>query len=81
MRNAYLSDSEESELYILLKPREATLAEPLRVLPRRIERSLYGRLTIEEIEGLSARFMEGNRDFPRARRYFEVRPGEGLVDR
>lgn len=56
MGGTYLSDSEENELYVLLKPRETGLPEPLRDLLRRVERSLYERLTIEEIEGLSQRF-------------------------
>ena len=51
-----LSDGEEIELYVLLKPRETSLAAPLAGLLRRIERSLYQRMTIEEIEGLSGRF-------------------------
>jgi hypothetical protein len=56
MGTVFLSDSEEDELYVLLKPREAELAEALRDLLRRVERSLYARLTIEDIERLSARF-------------------------
>jgi hypothetical protein len=56
MGGILLSDSEENELYVLLKPREAGLVEALRELLRRVERSLYGRLTIEEIERLSQRF-------------------------
>ena len=56
MKEVFLSEGEESELYILLKPREPSLVEPLRELLRRIERALYERLTIEEIEALSARF-------------------------
>ncbi|MGA2764331.1 MAG: hypothetical protein ABSG17_13300 [Spirochaetia bacterium] len=56
MRTIGLSDNEEVELYVLLKPRETQLVDPLRDLLRRVERSLYQRLTIEEIEGLSARF-------------------------
>jgi hypothetical protein len=57
MAGILLSDSEENELYVLLKPREAGLAEALRELLRKVERSLYQRLTIEEIERLSARFL------------------------
>ncbi len=56
MGEILLSDSEENELYVLLKPREAGLVNALRELLRRVERSLYGRLTIEEIERLSQRF-------------------------
>jgi hypothetical protein len=56
MGNVFLSDSEEDELYVLLKPREAGLSEGLKDLLRRVERSLYARLTIEDIERLSARF-------------------------
>ncbi|MGA2614975.1 MAG: hypothetical protein ABSG38_16180 [Spirochaetia bacterium] len=61
MSATLLSDKEESELFVLLKPREAKLPEPLKDLLRRIERSLYQRLTIEEIEGLTARFSGGER--------------------
>ncbi|MGO9412980.1 MAG: hypothetical protein ACLQCB_19805 [Spirochaetia bacterium] len=56
MGGIFLSDSEEDELYVLLKPREAGLPEALKDLLRRVERSLYARLTIEEIERLSGRF-------------------------
>ncbi len=56
MAGILLSDIEENELYVVLKPREAGLAEVLRDLLRRVERSLYQRLTIEEIERLSGRF-------------------------
>jgi hypothetical protein len=56
MGTVFLSDSEEDELYVLLKPREAGLPEGLKDLLRRVERSLYARLTIEDIERLSARF-------------------------
>ncbi len=56
MAGIVLTDEEENELYILLKPREAGLAEVLRELLRKVERSLYQRLTIEEIELLSRRF-------------------------
>jgi len=51
-----LSDNEEIELYVLLKPREAILSADLAGLLRRIERSLYQRMTIEELERLSSRF-------------------------
>ncbi len=56
MGGIFLSDSEENELYVMLKPRESDLPEPLKVLLRRVEKSLYQRMTIEDIEGLSARF-------------------------
>lgn len=56
MAGIFLSDNEENELYVLLKPKEAGLGEELRELLRRVERSLYQRLTIEEIERLSGRF-------------------------
>ncbi|HVP19768.1 MAG TPA: hypothetical protein VMU36_12290 [Spirochaetia bacterium] len=56
MSGLELSDSEEIELYVLLKPREAALQAALAGLLRRIERSLYQRMTIEEIERLSGRF-------------------------
>jgi hypothetical protein len=51
-----LSSDEERELYILLKPQERTLQGPLDGLLRRIEKSLFSRLTIEEIEKLAERF-------------------------
>jgi hypothetical protein len=56
MSGILLSDSEENELYVLLKPQETGLPEALKGLLRRVEQSLYGRLTIEEIERLSSRF-------------------------
>ncbi len=61
MSGILLSDAEENELYVLLKPREAGLPRPLADLLRRVERSLYQRLTVEEIERMSARF---SRDVP-----------------
>jgi len=54
-----LTDEEEAELYVLLKPREAELGFVLDGLLRSIERALFGRLTIEEIERLAARFSPG----------------------
>jgi hypothetical protein len=51
-----LSNDEERELYVILKPRESTLESQLDVLLRRIEKSLFSRLTIEEIEKLAERF-------------------------
>ncbi len=53
-----LTEREQEELYVLLKAREADLEEPLEGLLRRIEKSLFERLTIGEIEGLAARFRE-----------------------
>ena len=51
-----LSDEEEKELYVVLKPREGKLAAPLGGLLRRVEQSLFHKLTVEEIEQLAARF-------------------------
>ena len=51
-----LSDGESAELYVLLKPREGRLAAPLAGLLLRIEKSLYERLTIDEMERLCGRF-------------------------
>ena len=54
-----LSSDEENELYIILKPRESALQGSLDSLLRRIEKSLFSRLTIEEIEKLAERFPTG----------------------
>ena len=51
-----LSSDEERELYVILKPRESGLQAELGGLLRRIEKSLFSRLTIEEIENLAERF-------------------------
>ncbi|MGD0725747.1 MAG: hypothetical protein ABSB63_09310 [Spirochaetia bacterium] len=51
-----LSSDEERELYVILKPRESDLQGQLEGLLRRIEKSLFSRLTIEEIEKLAERF-------------------------
>ena len=51
-----LSSEEERELYVILKPREAALQPGLEGLLRRVEKSLFSRLTIEEIEKLAERF-------------------------
>ncbi|HEY9595706.1 MAG TPA: hypothetical protein VHE79_14600 [Spirochaetia bacterium] len=51
-----LSAREEEELYVLLKPRESSLEGTLDGLLRRVEKELFGRMTIEQIEGLAARF-------------------------
>jgi hypothetical protein len=56
MSGIFLTEREESELFVLLKPHESTLPEALRDLLHRVERSLYSRLTIEDIERLSSRF-------------------------
>ncbi len=52
-----LSDQEVEELYVELKPREGDLTVPLISLLTRLERSLYQRLTLEELERLSRRFL------------------------
>ncbi len=59
MTGLFLSDREQEELYVLLKPREDTLPEPLEEVLQRIEKALYQRLTIEQIEALAVRFDEG----------------------
>jgi hypothetical protein len=51
-----LTARDEEELYILLKPRESGLPPQLDDLLRRIEKALFDRLTIEQIEGLAVRF-------------------------
>jgi hypothetical protein len=53
-----LSPEEEQELYVILKPREDALPPALEVLLARVERALFDRLTIEELEQLSLRFGE-----------------------
>jgi len=55
-----LTEEDEKELYVILKPMEGGLAEPLDALLRRVERSLFGRLTVEEIENLASRFPPGH---------------------
>jgi hypothetical protein len=54
-----LSSGEEEELYVLLKPREGALSNRLHELLRRIERVLFERMTVEEIENLAGRFPPG----------------------
>ena len=56
MSEVVLSEEEEKELYVVLKPREGELTGPLDELLRRVEQSLFRRLTVGEIEQLSARF-------------------------
>lgn len=56
MSGVVLSNDEERELYVFLKPRESALETHLDGLLRRIEKSLFSRLTIEEIERLAERF-------------------------
>jgi hypothetical protein len=51
-----LSDREIEELYVLLKPREESLGDPLEGLLARLEQLLFDRLTIEQIERLRLRF-------------------------
>ncbi len=51
-----LSDREIEDLYVILKPLEETLGAPLEELLERLERALYDRLTIDEMEQLRLRF-------------------------
>jgi hypothetical protein len=51
-----LSDREIEDLYVILKPREESLGAPLEELLTRLERALYDRLTIDELERLRLRF-------------------------
>lgn len=51
-----LSDTEIEALYVILKPREESLPEELAALLARMERALYDRLTIDQIERLRLRF-------------------------
>ena len=60
MSDVILTQREQEELYVLLKPREETLGELLEEVLRRIEKALFERLTIEQIETLAARF-QGDR--------------------
>jgi len=55
MSSIALSGAEEEQLYVLLKQRERELPQSLSGLLRRIERSLYARSTVEEMERLAAR--------------------------
>lgn len=56
MSGIALSDEESAELYVLLKPREEALTPPMTELLHRLERSLYARLTVDEMERLCGRF-------------------------
>jgi hypothetical protein len=47
---------EQEELYVILKPLEMELVAPLGSFLNRVERALFQRLTIEELEKLTARF-------------------------
>ncbi len=51
-----LSEAELRELYVQLKRQESQLGHELRHLLFRIEKSLYERLTIEDIERLKSSF-------------------------
>ena len=51
-----LSEAELRELYVQLKRQESQLGNELRSLLFRIEKSLYERLTIEDIERLKSSF-------------------------
>ena len=54
MSSTTLTGEEETEVYLLLKRREGELPRPLVGLLRRLEKSLYARLTVEEMERLAA---------------------------
>ena len=56
MSRVELSPEEEEELYVVLKPREGLLSASMEELLRRVEKSLFERLTIEELEKLHQRF-------------------------
>ena len=51
-----LDPMEQEELYVVLKPRENALSHVLSGVLRKIEKELFQRLTIEEMEKLAARF-------------------------
>ena len=59
MSGVLLTEEDEKELYVILKPMEGGLTEALDSLLRRVEHSLFGRLTVEEIENLASRFPTG----------------------
>ena len=56
MNQVILDPQEQEELYVVLKPRESALPHVLSSLLRKIEKELFQRLTIEEMEKLAARF-------------------------
>lgn len=56
MSDIPLTDTEIEDLYVVLKPLEDHLPESLASLLARLERSLYDRLTIEELERIRLRF-------------------------
>lgn len=56
MTELTLTGEEIEGLYVLLKPREEELSGPLAGLLARIERTLYDRLTVEELERMRLRF-------------------------
>jgi hypothetical protein len=60
MTTLELTDMEIEELYVLLKPREESLTDPLAGLLARLERRLYDRLTIDELERMRLRFSAGS---------------------
>ncbi len=55
MSDVVLGAREQEELYLILKPRERDLVDPLGGTLRKIERALFERLTIEEMEKLARR--------------------------
>jgi hypothetical protein len=59
MNEVVLDAREQEELYVVLKPRENELADPLSGVLRRIEHALFQRMTIEELETLAERFRKG----------------------
>ena len=56
MKPIELGPDEAEEIYVLLKPLEGRLTPVLDSLLEKVERSLFERLTIEEIEELRRRF-------------------------
>ena len=56
MNEVVLDAREQEELYVILKPREKEIVGQLGGLLRRLERALFQRLTIEEMEKLASRF-------------------------
>ena len=58
MSDVRLMPVEEEALYVVLKAREDRLADPLRGLLRRLEQTLFQRLTIEQLERLAELYPE-----------------------